>query len=271
MTKRSFRRGAVTTAALIAVATAPAFAQDEKKEIQKYQQMIAEGSPAELWELTGEELWTKKQGPNNVSLERCDLGLGPGKVKGAYAHLPRYFKDTGRVMDLESRLLYCMETLQGRSDKDARARLFGNANKPSEMEFLVAYIVGQSRGVPMAAGMSHPKEKDAFEMGKALFFYRAGPWDFSCASCHGEEGKRIRMQDLPVLSEPPGARKAYTTWPAYRVSNSQLKTMQWRINDCYRQMRFPEPTFGSDATIALTQYMAVLAKGAPYAGPGTKR
>ena len=51
MTKRSFRRGAVTTAALIAVATAPAFAQDEKKEIQKYQQMIAEGSPAELWEL----------------------------------------------------------------------------------------------------------------------------------------------------------------------------------------------------------------------------
>jgi len=271
MTKRRFRRGAVLAAALVAVAAGPALAQDEKEEIAKYQKMIAEGSPAELWELQGEDLWKKKQGPKNASLERCDLGMGPGKVKGAYAHLPRFFKDTGRVMDLESRILYCMITLQGRSEKDATKRLFGNANQPSEMEYLVSYVVGQSRGHKMAAGMSHAKEKDAFEMGKAIFFYRAGPWDFSCASCHGEEGKRIRMQDLPVLSEPPGARKAYTTWPAYRVSNSQLKTMQWRINDCYRQMRFPEPAFGSDATIALTHYMAVLAKGAPYAGPGTKR
>jgi sulfur-oxidizing protein SoxA len=79
------------------------------------------------------------------------------------------------------------------------------------------------------------------------------------------------MQDLPILSEPAGAQKAYTTWPAYRVSNSQLKTMQWRINDCYRQMRFPEPEFASEATIALTHYLAVTAKGAPYRGPGTKR
>ena len=271
MMKRSLRRGAVVAATFLAGAAATAFAQDTKEEIAKYQKMIAEGSPAELWELQGEELWKKKQGPKNVSLERCDLGMGPGRVKGAYARLPRYFKDTGRVMDLESRLLHCMMTLQGRSKDEATKRLFGNANKPSEMEYLVSYVVGQSRGHKMAAGMSHATEQEAFALGKALFFYRAGPWDFSCASCHGEEGKRIRMQDLPVLSEPPGASKAYTTWPAYRVSNSQLKTMQWRINDCYRQMRFPEPTFGSDATIALTHYMAVLAKGAPYAGPGTKR
>ena len=92
-----------------------------------------------------------------------------------------------------------------------------------------------------------------------------------CASCHAEDGKRIRMQDLPVLSEKDGAQRAYTTWPAYRVSNSQLKTMQWRIWDCYRQMRFPEPQFVSEATIALTHFLAVTANGAPYAGPGTKR
>ena len=46
-----------------------AFAQDAKKEIQKYQQMIAEGSPVELFELEGEALWKKPQGPKNVSLE----------------------------------------------------------------------------------------------------------------------------------------------------------------------------------------------------------
>ena len=33
-----------------------AAAQDTKKEIQKYQQMIADGSPVELFELEGETL-----------------------------------------------------------------------------------------------------------------------------------------------------------------------------------------------------------------------
>jgi len=246
-------------------------AQDAKKEIEKYQQMLGDGSPAELWELEGETLWKKPQGPSKVSLEKCDLGLGAGKVAGAYARLPRYFKDADKVQDLESRLLTCMTDLQGRSLKDATARLFGNADKPSEMEYLVAFIVGQSRGYKMAAPVSQPKERASYELGKKIFFYRAGSWDFSCASCHGEADKRIRMQDLPVLSQPAGAQKAYTSWPAYRVSNSQLKTMQWRINDCYRQMRFPEPEFASEATIALTHYLAVTAKGAPYRGPGTKR
>jgi sulfur-oxidizing protein SoxA len=73
------------------------------------------------------------------------------------------------------------------------------------------------------------------------------------------------------MSKPQFARPIMSTWPAYRVSNSQFKTMQWRINDCYRQMRFPEPEFASEATIALTHYLAVTAKGAPYRGPGTKR
>ena len=246
-------------------------AQDARKEIQRYQQMIADGSPVELFELSGEELWKKPQGPKQVSLEKCDLGKGPGVLKGAYAALPRYFKDADRVMDLEARLVHCMETLQGRSRAEATKAVFGNQDTPSEMEYLSAYIAGHSRGAKMAPGLSHPKEKEAFELGRALFFHRAGAWDFSCASCHGEEGKRIRMQDLPVLSKPEFARPVVATWPAYRVSNSQFKTMQWRINDCYRQMRMPEPKFVSDATIALNLYLAGTGKGETYRGPGTKR
>ncbi|RPI47741.1 MAG: sulfur oxidation c-type cytochrome SoxA, partial [Betaproteobacteria bacterium] len=187
------RMRTVTFGAVLALTFAPAYAQDAKKEIQKYQQMITEGSPVELYELEGEDLWKKRQGPKNVSLEQCDLGMGPGRLKGAYAHLPRHFPDTDRVMDLEARLLHCMLTLQGRDLKEATKRVFGNADRPSEMEYLSAYIAGQSRGVPVSPGMEHPKERAAFELGRKLFFNRAGPWDFSCASCHGEEGKRIRM------------------------------------------------------------------------------
>jgi len=256
---------------LLAVCAAPAFAQDARKEIQRYQQMIAEGSPAELFELEGEALWKKPQGPNNVSLERCDLGQGAGVLKGAYARLPRYFKDADRVMDLETRLLYCMTTLQGRSREEATRRVFGNDDRPSEMESLSAYIAAQSRGTPMAPGNTHPKEKEAYELGRKLLFHRAGPWDFSCASCHGEENKRIRMQELPMLAQPKYARPVVATWPAYRVSNSQFKTIQWRMNDCYRQMRMPEPVFASEATVALIQFLTVKGKGEPYRGPGTKR
>ncbi|HEX2649761.1 MAG TPA: sulfur oxidation c-type cytochrome SoxA [Burkholderiales bacterium] len=249
----------------------PAPAQDAKKEIEKYQRMINDSSPAELFELEGESLWKKPQGPRNVSLERCDLGMGPGVLKGAYAHLPRYFQDTDRVMDLETRLLHCMMSLQGRSREEATRRVFGNEDKPSEMELLSAYIAGESRGVPMQPGTKHPKEIAAYELGRKLFFFRTGPWDFSCASCHGEEGKRIRMQDLPVLSEPASARPVVATWPAYRVSNSQFKTMQWRINDCYRQMRMPEPNFASELTNAVNLFLTTTGQGEPYRGPGTKR
>jgi sulfur-oxidizing protein SoxA len=246
-------------------------AQDAKKEIQRYQQMIAEGSPVELFELQGEELWKKPQGLKKVSLEQCDLGLGAGVVKGAYARLPRYFKDADRVMDLESRLLHCMMTLQGRTREEAALRVFGDDERPSEMELLSAYLAGQSRGARMSPGTTHPREKQSYELGRRLFFHRAGAWDFSCASCHGEEGKRIRMQDLPVLYKPEHARPVVSTWPAYRVSTSQLVTLQWRMNNCYQQMRMPEPDFGSDTTVALILFLTATGKGEPYRGPGTKR
>jgi sulfur-oxidizing protein SoxA len=261
---------AVIGSTVLALAFAPALAQ-QKSQFADYQRMTAEGSPVELFEIGGEDLWKKPQGPMNASLEKCDLGKGPGVLKGAYAALPRYFRDVDRVMDLEARLLHCMMTLQGRSRDEATKALFGNADRPSEMEYLSAYIAGQSRGVKMAPGGSHPKEKESYQLGRALFFHRTGSWDFSCASCHGEKDKRIRMSELPVLSDPKAAQPLIATWPAYRVSNSQFKTMQWRINDCYRQMRMPEPTFASDATIALNMYLATTAKGAEYRGPGTKR
>ena len=253
------------------LACAPVLAQDTKKEIQKYQQMIAEGSPVELFELEGEALWKKPQGPNNASLEKCDLGQGAGVLKGAYARLPRYFKDADRVMDLETRLLHCMVTLQGRTREEATQRVFGNADRPSDMESLSAYVAGQSRGMKMAPGLSHPKEKAAYELGKALYVQRAGPWDFACTSCHGEDGKRIRMQELPVLLKPESARAVVASWPAYRVSTSSFITMQWRMNNCYQQMRMPEPAFGSEVTVALIQFLTVTGKGEPYRGPGNKR
>jgi len=110
-----------------------------------------------------------------------------------------------------------------------------------------------------------------YALGEKMFFYRGGTHDFACATCHGDDAKRIRLQDLPNLTTKEGAQKAYTTWPAYRVSQGELRTMEWRLNDCFRQQRFPELAYDSDAAIALTTFLARNANGAEYAGPAIKR
>lgn len=240
--------------------------------IAKYREALQEGNPAELWEARGEALWKSPRGPKNVSLEQCDLGLGAGVVKGAYAHLPKYFSDAERVMDLETRLVWCMVKLQGYSEADARKNPFGNGNdKKSDIEALVAYITSESRGIKMDVSLAHPKEMEMYKVGEKIFYYRGGPHDFGCVTCHGADDRRIRLQDLPNLTKIDGAQKAYTTWPAYRVSQGELRTFQWRLNDCFRQQRFPELEFGSDASIALTMFLAKNANGAAFDAPAIKR
>jgi sulfur-oxidizing protein SoxA len=259
-------------ALLLALAATAAAAQGSASdEIAKYRAALQDGNPAELWEARGENLWKQPRGPRQVSFEHCDLGRGPGVVKGAYAELPRYFSDADRVMDLETRLVWCMVQLQGYAEAEAKKNPFGNGEKKSDLEALAAYVASESRGVKMNVPMANPREIEAYRVGQKLFYYRGGTHDFACATCHGEDGKRIRLQNLPNLMTSEGAQKAYTTWPAYRVSQGELRTFEWRLYDCFRQQRFPELVFGSDAAIALTTFLARNANGAPYDGPSIKR
>ena len=118
-----------------------------------------------------------------------------------------------------------------------------------------------SKGMAVAVPQGHPEEKRMYEVGKRAFFYRAGPYDFSCATCHATDNVRIRLQGLPNLPKAKPAGQAFTSWPAYRVGNGQLWPMQKRLNDCYRQQRFPEPKYGSEVTVALSVYMGVNGNG----------
>jgi sulfur-oxidizing protein SoxA len=263
------RRILVTT--VLAAASAAAFGQKSAADgIAEYRAMLADGNPAELFEAKGEDLWKKKRGPKNASLEQCDLGKGPGVVKGAFVELPRYFADTKQVQDLETRLVTCMETLQGFNGAEIASTPFGKGEQ-ANLTALATWIAAESRGMRFNLPQAHAAEKTMYEVGKRVFFYRAGPMDFSCASCHGEDGKRIRLQDLPNLTKNPGDGIGFAAWPAYRVSNGQMWSMQLRLNDCYRQQRFPYPGFGSEPTVALGVYMGVNAKGAESIAPAIKR
>lgn len=258
--------------ALLAVgAGTGAWAQKSAADgIAEYRAMLADGNPADLFEAKGEGLWKQKRGPRNASLEQCDLGKGPGVVKGAFVEMPRYFADTKKVQDLESRLLTCMESLQGFNAAEVAKTAFGSGEQVN-VTALAAFVSAESRGMKFNLPHSTVEEKTMYEVGKRIFFARGGSHDFSCSSCHGEDGKRIRLQDLPNLTKNPGAGDGFGAWPAYRVSNGQMWGMQLRLNDCYRQQRFPYPLFGSDATIALGMYLGVNGKGGESIAPAIKR
>lgn len=241
--------------------------------IAEYRAALQDGNPADLNAARGETLWKVARGPSNVSLETCDLGLGAGKVKGAVTQLPRYFADTKRVMDVESRLVHCMVTLQGfRLDEFTTKTAFSSeGQRATEIEDLVAYLYDESREMPIAVPQKHPAERAAYARGKKIFYFKGGTHDFSCASCHSQDDKRIRLQDLPNLTKKEQAQAAFSQWPAYRVSQGALRTMQWRLYDCFRQQRFPELQYLSPASVDLITFLGVNANGGKMAAPAIKR
>jgi sulfur-oxidizing protein SoxA len=267
------RRGVAALCAVSALAATHGWAQQRStvEEIERYRAALGDGNPAELWEARGEALWKQARGPKKATLERCDLGMGPGVVKGAYTALPKYFADSGKVEDLESRLVTCMVMLQGFTPAEAKKDPYGGPGKKVPMDALVAFVTGQSRGMKMNVSLSHPAEREAYELGKKMFYFRGGPHDFACATCHGVDNQRIRLQDLPNLTKTADAQKAYGAWPAYRVSQGEVRSMQWRLLDCFRQQRFPELEFVSPASVALTTFLAYNANGGVFDAPSIKR
>ncbi len=268
------RRFSKTLVGLLAVASliSPLQAQDKTAdELAKYRDALADGNPADLFEVKGEGLWTEKRGPKNASLEQCDLGLGPGVLDGAYAQLPKYFKDTNKVMDVESRLVHCMVTLQGFTQAEVTKQWFSKPGKDSDIEALVTFIGAKSNGKPINVPAKHPEEAKMVKMGEYIFYRRSGPQDFSCAICHGQEGKRIRLQELGNLTTKEGAGVAMKTWPSYRVSQGTVWTMQRRLIDCMRQARWPEPKYLGDSIIALETFLQKTATGTVMETPGIKR
>ena len=250
-----------------------AYADDETASgVQEYRDLLADINPAELWVLSGEDLWFSVAGPNEATLQECDLGKGPGVTRGAYVELPRYFLDVGKVMDLEQRLIHCRMAIQGFSRDEVTSYPFTiRGEETSEMEFLVAFIASESKGMRMNIPLEHVAEKKMFDLGKQLFHFRAGSHDFGCITCHSGDNKRIRLQELPNFRNQEQARKTYGSWPAYRVSAGEVRTMQHRLYDCFRQQRFPEAIYGDDLITALIMFLAKSADGGLYDGPAMKR
>lgn len=229
--------------------------------------MMMPDNPAYWLAEEGADLFHTPRGPNNVSLEGCDLGKGPGVLEGAHVELPRYFADTGKVMDLDTRLVHCMKTIQGFTDDDPAIK---EKHGKVDLMKIQTYVATKSNGLPWNPPMEHPLEKAMRDAGKELFYRRAGISDFSCNTCHGSTGKRIRASVLPNMNAPEEWTKAIS-WPAFRVGHDNVRSSQHRVFECIWQMRQPAINWGSDASIAIISFWTDAARGQPAILPDMKR
>lgn len=259
-----FRR--LVGAAVLALFSLLVLAQEEDdpaKEAEKQKKQLLEQSggilPSDLFVAQGEQLFKAKRGPRNASLEACDFGRGSGKLEGVVGRLPRYFFDTRRVEDLDSRIRSCMVRLQGFRPEEIRR---------SEVVAIAFYLSSLSNEQPINVRPLMPQERQLYALGEQLFWVRAGPRDMGCATCHVTYvGRRAGV--LPYSDVVAG--RVAKHWPAFRYSNDQAWTMADRIRACYANLSMPAPDFYSDPIIALSLYMAVQANGAKMDLPGFLR
>lgn len=251
-------------------------AESDDQKFASYRAMLEQDNPGQFWVDEGKALFHKKSGPKNATLEQCDFGLGPGVLKGAYAQMPRYFKDTGEVQTLEGRLITCMETLQGFTADEILKPHYTNADEENgtadNLTRLTTYVAAQSNGLPFDPPMNTAQEKYVYALGKYTFFRRMGKMDLSCADCHGVPGRTIRGVELPIMTDPQTAGRVMAAFPAYVLKDSNVRTFWWRNERCLLAMRLPWLMTGSEIDSALTLFQAIEAKKSkhPIKVPGIK-
>ncbi|APD08832.1 MULTISPECIES: sulfur oxidation c-type cytochrome SoxA [Thermus] len=226
---------------------------DPREEAKRQKELLLQTAgilPTELVVQQGEELFHRK-GPSGKTMAECDFGLGKGVLEGAAARLPRYFLDTGRVEDLDHRILTCMTKVQGFPRE---------AVKRSEVVAVAFYIASKSTGHRINVRLLFPQEKELYALGEKLFYARTGARDVGCATCHVTYvGKRAGV--LPY-ADVLGKDQSWTHWPAYRYSNDQTWTMQDRIRACYGNIAHPQPDLYSLPILALELFLAYHNNGA---------
>lgn len=234
--------------------------------------------PGDAYVDEGREMF-HKPGPNGKSCATCH-GQDGVKLEGAYTKMPRYYKDIGKVADVDLRILACMTKYMGYDKKDKKfMKKFNKWSGPYRVP-LASFVASLSNGMEINVQLDDPQEKEMYKLGEKLWFQRVGARDFSCGICHTVlAGKRIRLQGLP----DPVKQKVYAHWPAYRFGSDRMWTMEDRTRSCYKAyflyvkqwnqkkdwVKKPPPY--SDWVIALELYMKKAANGATVEVPGLLR
>ena len=210
-------------------------------------------NPGMLWVTRGERLWREAAGTAGKSCASCH-GEAPASMKGVATRYPRIDPGAARLVDMEGRINLCRERHQ------AAPAL------PHESEALLAltaYVVHQSRGLPMNVTIDWQHRRD-FERGQSLYYRRSGQMNFACAQCHDRNWGRTLAAEK--ISQGHG-----TGFPAYRLEWQTLGSLQRRIRACYSGIRAEMPQYDARELVELELFLAWRANGLPVESPAVRR
>ena len=227
-------------------------------DVAMYAEM-GDANPAEVYVMEGESYLEEKVGGTEGLADF--LGVSEDDLGAELATFPKYVKKIGMVVAIDQML---------------QAAMAANGNEPykltsSEMNGMAAFVKSLANGEKITLDLKESHNKEYYELGKEIFHVRRGGRGLSCYNCHSETtiGSRLRMQILPNLGAPQ--TKAAATWPAYRMTKSELTALQKRFQGCMNnslQAKLPQ---GAKEMVALELYVTSLAEGETVQIPGLKR
>jgi L-cysteine S-thiosulfotransferase len=200
-------------------------------------------NPGMLWVAEGEALWNAKAGAAGRSCAECH-GDAAVSMKGVAAHYPVYFSESGRPIDLQSRINVCRKVNQNAAPFPLESR---------ELLALSAFIGNQSRGMPITTG--EDKRLEPFRArGQETYEQRQGQLNFSCANCHDANWGRSLASSVIPQSHPTG-------YPLYRLEWQSMGSLQRRLRNCMMGVRAEPYPYGSQEYVELELFLMTRARG----------
>jgi len=223
-----------------------------------YEEM-QENNPAEIYVEEGGEIVEEELGGDEALAKF--LGVSEKELPKEIAKFPKYVDKLGNVVGLDQ-VLQAMEVEQGKK----RTKL-----KSGKMFSMLAYVKSLANGEIPNIDLNETHEKESYDLGKKVFMVKRGGRGLSCNSCHSKDvvGLLLRTQKLPDLGEVGSG----STWPAYRMTKSSLRTLQRRFQGCMKNALLKVLPIGSKEMVGLEVYITKLAEEhkKPISIPGLKR
>ena len=220
---------------------------------------LLESNPAEMDVSEGEQLFTDLTTLNDYSMM---LGVKEKDLPKFLAGFPRYVEPAKKVVTIAQTIQMAAAVAQKPVPK----------LESKEMVKMSAYIKSLANGQKTSIDVKANKHmKEMVKLGKAVFEERRGGRGLSCNNCHSSDvvGLRLRMQPLPDLGSKQNASAG--TWPAYRMTESRMVTLDKRMQQCMKNALLAEIPLGSKEMVALEVYVTQKNIGNTISIPSVKR
>jgi sulfur-oxidizing protein SoxA len=209
-------------------------------------------NPASLWLEQGEKLWTKVEGSEGKSCGSCHGAAA--NLRGVGTTYPKISKDTGKLFDIEDQINYC---------RTERMKAPALKWETPEMLGLSMFVMNQSRGLAMNVAVDGAA-KPYFEDGKKLYYTRRGQLNLACYQCHENNAGSMLRADLLSGGYSNG-------FPLYRLAWQRAGSFDFRMEQCYGQVRAQPEPYGSEELKKLQLYVAWRSKGLLIETPAVRR